>query len=504
MTVLFPRLRFADGRLALAVGERELSYRALARACAAHAASLTAAGVGPGDRVAVWAAPSLDAIVAMVAQAASGVVTVPLNPKLGSRELAHVLTDAAPRCILAPAAQAGAVAARVDACEVRAIDALDAPPAGTPPAPFAHASPDDAPCFVLYTSGTTGAPKGAALTGANVAANIDALAEAFAWTDTDTVVHALPLFHVHGLLLGVLGSLRVGGATRYVPHFEPAAVAAAMRDGGTMLFAVPTMYRRLADAAEADAAIASALSGARMLVSGSAGMTVREHARLRALLGRGVYERYGLTETLINTAVPASRAPQPGTVGWPLRGVELRVVDEARRPLDAARDTLGEVAVRGPSVFAGYLNRPDATAAVRDAQGWFYTGDLATLRDDGAVQLAGRRATDLIKTGGFKVGAGEIEAVLLDQPGVSEAAVLGAPDPDLGERIVAFVVPRDPAAPPDAAALIEAVARELAPHKRPRDVVFLAALPRNAMGKVQKQRLAAGETPGSASSVRRA
>jgi malonyl-CoA/methylmalonyl-CoA synthetase len=348
----------------------------------------------------------------------------------------------------------------------------------------------DDPLLILYTSGTTGPPKGAVLTSRNVAANLDGLAAAWAWTSLDTVVHALPLFHVHGLVLGLFGSRRVAGHTRWVPRFSPEAIAEALDLDGTMLFAVPTMVHRLIEAAETDARVARALKNARLLVSGSAGLAVRDHRRVYAITGRSVVERYGLTETLINTAVRHD-APRPGYVGAPVEGVELRLVDDARRPLDVRDDaTIGEVAVRGPSVFAGYLDRPDETAKVLDSEGWFYTGDLATRTADGMIRIIGRRATDLIKTGGFKVGAGEVEAALLEAAGVREVAVLGVPDDDLGEKIVAYVVPTDSLLPPDATALANGVAVALAPHKRPREVHFVEALPRNAMGKVQKRLLA--------------
>ncbi|MFW6067829.1 MAG: AMP-binding protein, partial [Myxococcota bacterium] len=346
---------------------------------------------------------------------------------------------------------------------------------------------DDAPLLLLYTSGTTGPPKGALITARNVASNLDALAAAWWWGETDTVVHSLPLFHVHGLVLGLFGSLRVGGALAWVPRFDPAAVASSLSGEATVLFGVPTMYHRLVDVAERDAAVARSIGAARLLVSGSAALPVREHRRIARATGQSVYERYGLTETLIDCAVRASGPAKPGYVGPPLDGVELRLVDERGAELPAWDDrTIGEAWVRGPNVFAGYLNRPEATAAVLDAEGWFRTGDLATRAACGSVRIVGRRATDLIKTGGYKVGAGEVEACLLEQAGVREAAVVGVPDDDLGERIVAFVVPAEPARPPDADALVRAVADALAPHKRPREVRFVHDLPRNAMGKTRK------------------
>jgi malonyl-CoA/methylmalonyl-CoA synthetase len=258
-----------------------------------------------------------------------------------------------------------------------------------------------------------------------------------------------------------------------------------------MLFAVPTMLHRIAEHCESHAEDARKLARARLLVSGSAALPVRESDRLLRLLGQRPVERYGLTETLILCAARAAGPRTPGAVGPPLPGVELRLVDEERRPLPPAPDAVGEVAARGPCVFRGYLNRPEATAEALDAAGWFYTGDIAALTPAGELRILGRRATDLIKTGGFKVGAGEVEAALLEHPAVREVAVVGLPDDDLGERIAAFVVPvegREPAG----AELADHVARLLAPHKRPRLVRLVGSLPRNAMGKVLKRELAKG------------
>ncbi|MCI0634569.1 MAG: AMP-binding protein, partial [Actinobacteria bacterium] len=266
------------------------------------------------------------------------------------------------------------------------------------------------------------------------------------------------------------------------------AVAAALAQVGTMLFGVPTMYHRLAEAAEQDRDVAEALAGARLLVSGSAPLPVREHARIERTTGQRIVERYGLTETMMNCSIHASGERRPGYVGPPLPGVEVRLLADDLMPLDTDDDeTIGEVAVRGPNLFLGYLNRPDATeAAFRD--GWFLTGDLATRSSDGYVRIVGRRATDLIKTGGFKVGAGEIEAALLEHPAVAEAAVTGEPDDDLGERIVAWVV-RRPGEHPSPDDLAGHVAHLLASHKRPREIRFLDELPRNEMGKVRKSAL---------------
>lgn len=465
-----PALRFGG----LCLTHAELRDRALA-----HAASLRADGLAPGDRVALWAHPDPDTVVALYGHALAGLVSVPLNPAVGARELAHILADAAPRAVLGRAPEG-----RPSVSPPPAARATNASPA---------ALDARSPALVLYTSGTTGLPKGVVLSHGALAANLDALADAWGWTADDELAHALPLFHVHGLALGVFGTLRRGAAMTLLPRFDPAAVAATLAGGATMLFGVPTMYHRLAELAERDADAAKALARARLLVSGSAGLPLREHRRIEAATGRGVVERYGLTETLINTAVRASEGPRAGSVGRPLDGVALRLVDDARATLDAHDDaTLGEVAVRGPNLFDGYLNRPDATAAARDGDGWFYTGDLAARAADGSLRIVGRRATDLIKTGGYKVGAGEVEAALLEHPDVREAAVKGVADDDLGERIEAWVALREGASV-KGEALAEHVASQLARHKRPRRVHVVEALPRNAMGKVLKAAL--GGTP---------
>jgi malonyl-CoA/methylmalonyl-CoA synthetase len=239
---------------------------------------------------------------------------------------------------------------------------------------------------------------------------------------------------------------------------------------------------------EDDRRLASALRRARLLVSGSAALPAVEHERIERLCGQRIVERYGMTEALMITSIPASGERRPGYVGTPLGEIELRLLDDDGNTLETSDDeTFGEVAVRGPNLFLEYLNRPDATAeAVRD--GWFHTGDLATRAPDGYVRIVGRRATDLIKSGGFKIGAGEIEGALLEHEAVAEVAVTGQPDPDLGEKIVAWVVPAGGAAP-DPDELIDHVARLLTPHKRPREVRFLDELPRNPMGKVVKPRL---------------
>ncbi|MEW1686298.1 acyl-CoA synthetase [Streptomyces sp. NPDC091265] len=481
---LLPALQDTAGptaaREAVRFGGLSLTYAQLAAAT-----DPLAARIAGGGRVAVWATATPETVVAVVAALRAGVPAVPLNPKTGETELAHIVADSAPSTVLAAAGDvlppALAALERVD------VDTAAAGPAGSP---FAEPSPES-PALIVYTSGTTGPPKGAVLPRRAIAASLDALEDAWQWTGDDVLVHALPLFHVHGLILGVLGPLRRGGSVRHLGRFSTEGVARELESGGTMLFGVPTMYHRIAEALadpSASGGLTAALAGARLLVSGSAALPVHDHERIAAATGRRVIERYGMTETLMNTGVRADGEPRPGTVGAPLRDVELRLVEEDGTPL-ADPASIGEIQVRGPNLFTGYLNRPDATAAALTADGWFRTGDMATLDPDGYVRIVGRKATDLIKSGGYKIGAGEIENALLDHPGVREAAVTGEPDPDLGERIVAWVVPADPAAPPSADELAGHVAAQLSPHKRPRTVRYLDALPRNDLGKIMKRSL---------------
>ena len=487
---LFPALATGGSRPALRFPEGTLDYD-----CLRAGSGRLAPRLGDCHRVAVWAEPRMDTAVAVVAALEAGVPIVPVNPRSGEAELAHVLTDSAPDLLLVGrGTELPEAAAALPVVEVAWDMAAEAAnlertiPGGS--AGEGERLDDEAPALIVYTSGTTGAPKGAVLPRRAIASNLDALAAAWAWTADDEVAHALPLFHVHGLVLGTLGPLRRGGTARHLGRFSAAAVADAIDAGSTVLFGVPTMYRRLADAAEQDERLARALGRARLLVSGSAALPVAEHERLQRLTGRRVLERYGMTETLINTAVRIDAAAGAGTVGLPLGGVGLRIVDDAGEEVAGGGETIGEIEVRGPNLFLGYRNRPDATAeAFHD--GWFRTGDLAVVDAGGVVRIVGRRATDLIKSGGFKIGAGEVENALREHPAVDDAAVTAAPDRDLGETVVAWVTLREGASAEEQE-LIDHVAAQLAPHKRPRVVHFLAELPRNEMGKVQKTRLTDG------------
>ncbi|MFF3844252.1 acyl-CoA synthetase [Streptomyces sp. NPDC002328] len=508
MFSLFPALDDGPGeRVALRFGGRGVTYAELAAA-----ASAVGERVRGAERVAVWAAPTLETAVGVVGVLLAGVAAVPLNPKSGEKELAHILSDSAPSLLLAGAGDE--LPAGLRGLERVDVDVLG----GGGGVPDERGVRDEDPALVVYTSGTTGPPKGAVIPRRALSATLDALADAWQWTADDVLVHGLPLFHVHGLVLGVLGPLRRGGEVRHLGRFSAEGVARELNAGATMLFGVPTMYHRLAEALPDDPELVKALSGARLLVSGSAALPVHDHERIAAATGRRVIERYGMTETLMNTSVRADGEARAGTVGVPLPGVELRLVEEDGTPIaahgtpiaahgtsntahgtqsaahgtrNAAYDgeTVGEIQVRGPNLFTEYLNRPDATAAAFTPDGWFRTGDMAVRDPDGYVRIVGRKATDLIKSGGYKIGAGEIENALLEHPGVREAAVTGEPDPDLGERIVAWVVPVDPRQPPPEDELADHVASRLAPHKRPRVVRYLDALPRNDMGKIMKRAL---------------
>jgi malonyl-CoA/methylmalonyl-CoA synthetase len=467
VTPLFPALLDPDDRPALRFGDDTLTYRQLAGAAGALAGSLAGR-----QRVAVHATSTMHTAVGITAALLAGVAAVPVNPKLGERELGHVAGDCAPDLVLA----APGVALPGP---LGALPRLDVDLTAVGPVPTQEPAPD-VPALVIYTSGTTGPPKGAVLPRSAVAYDLDALAEAWDWTADDLLAHALPLFHVHGLVLGVLGPLRRGGSLHHLGTLDARKLAAA---GASMVFGVPTQYHRLADQLDADPDSAKEIGRARLLVSGSAALTAVDHTRLHRATGLAVRERYGLTETLILTAARAADEPEVGTVGRPLRGTEIRLAPLAGDQADG----LGAVEVRGPSLFTGYLNRPDATAAAQTPDGWFATGDIGRWTPSGALAIVGRSATDLIKSGGYKIGAGEIENALLEHPGVAEAAVVGAPDADLGERIVAYVVAVGEA--PAERELADHVAALLAPHKRPREVRFTDALPRNDMGKVQKSRL---------------
>ncbi|MEV8510009.1 AMP-binding protein [Actinoplanes sp. NPDC051475] len=441
----------------VALSRHELLGRAAALAGELHGVPMAA----------VHAVPGLPAIVAVTAGLLAGVPVVPVPPDAGELERAHVLRDSGAAVMLsddpAAAGESGLP-----------VVPVTRPGHGTVPAEPAA----DKPALVLYTSGTTGPPKGVVLSRAAIAADLDALAEAWQWTAGDTLVHGLPLYHVHGLVLGVLGALRTGSPLVHTGRPTPEAYAAAR---GTLYFGVPTVWSRMCAAPVA----ARALRDARLLVSGSAPLPVPVFDDLVTLTGQAPVERYGMTETLITVSTRADGDRRPGHVGVPVAGVRTRLADDAGEPLPADGTTIGNLQVRGATLFDGYL-QPDGSAAAPLSGGWYATGDVATIGPDGWHRIVGRASTDLIKTGGYRVGAGEVEDALLLHPAVREAAVVGTPHPDLGEQVTAYVVADGRPAAED---LVAFVAGKLAAHKRPRVVHIVADLPRNAMGKVQKTRL---------------
>ncbi|NVI91837.1 acyl-CoA synthetase [Actinomadura sp. BRA 177] len=435
-------------------------------------ASAVAAEIAGAEAVAVHATASLETVAAVVGGVLAGVPVVPLPPDSGPAERAHILGDSGANLLFA----VGGTKTAEGEPPLIPIDALPHNGSGgTNPA-------DDATALILYTSGTTGAPKGVLISRSAIAAGLDALAEAWAWTPDDVLVHGLPLFHVHGLVLGVLGALRTGSPLVHTGRPKPELYAqAAQNDGGSLFFGVPTVWSRTA----ADPNTAQALRSARLLVSGSAPLPVPVFESLSELTGHRPVERYGMTETLITLSARADGDRRPGYVGTPLPGVETRLRAEDGTPVPHDGETPGELHVRAPLLFKGYLNRPEATAESFARDGWFRTGDIATIGPDGWHRIVGRASTDLIKSGGYRIGAGEIENALLAHPAVSEAAVIGTPHDDLGEQVTAYVVVDGVAE----TQLIDFVAERLSVHKRPRVVHLVDALPRNAMGKVVKTRL---------------
>ncbi|MCW2623659.1 MAG: acyl-CoA synthetase (AMP-forming)/AMP-acid ligase [Mycobacterium sp.] len=438
----------------------------LSRSDLVGAATSVAERVAAAQRVAVLATPTAATVLAITGCLIAGVPVVPVPADVGAAERRHIITDSGAQAWLGE----------------RPKEADDLP--HIPVRVHARSwhryaePPQDATALIIYTSGTTGPPKGVVVSRRAIAADIDMLAEAWQWTPDDILVHGLPLYHVHGLVLGLLGSLRIGN--RFVHTGKPAPVAYAAA-GGSMYFGVPTVWSRVVDDADA----ARALASARLLVSGSAALPMPVFDGLARLTGHHPVERYGSTESLITLSTRADGERRPGSVGLPLAGVQTRLVDEDGATVPRDGESIGRLQVQSPTMFEGYLNSPDATAEAFDADGWYRTGDVGVIDDVGMHRIVGRESVDQIKTGGFRVGAGEIETVLLGHPGVAEVAVIGVPDDDLGQRIVAFVV-----GDAEPQALIDFVAQQLSVHKRPREVRLVDSLPRNAMGKVLKKELA--------------
>jgi len=433
------------------------------------AGRLAAAGVRPGDRVLLSGPASVDLVVAHCAALRAGYVVVPVNAAYTPRELEVIARDAQPRAALLDDEALRAAAGAVDPAMVVTGTAVDLPDGPPPPLDALDAG---APALLPYTSGTTGSPKGALLSHGNLLASAEGLRLAWRWSERDCLILCLPLFHMHGLGVGVHGTLLAGARMVLQTRFEVDEVLAVAGDAGvgaTLFFGVPTMYARLAEAPDL-----SPLRGLRLCVSGSAALAADLHARLVDRSGQAVLERYGMTETVMLVSNPADGERRPGTVGLPLPGVEVR--------LDPGTS---EILVRGPNVFSGYWRRPEATTDAFTPDGWFHTGDIGAWDEAGYLAIVGR-AKELIITGGYNVYPREIEDVLRAHPGVVDVAVVGTPSAEWGEVVTAYIE----AGPGfDPAGLGEWAAERLAPYKRPRLLHEVAALPRNAMGKVVRDRL---------------
>ncbi|NDZ92694.1 acyl-CoA synthetase [Streptomyces sp. SID6673] len=462
--MLFPTLtpNAPDIPDAITIGDDQLAREDLVGAATAVAERVAGARV-----VAVYARPTTDTVLAIVGCLIAGVAAVPVPPDSGAREMEHILGDSGAQAWLGAAPDDPTLPVIPVRRYARSWHRHPEPPGS-------------ATALILYTSGTTGLPKGVPITRSAIAAGLDALAGAWGWTADDALAHGLPLFHVHGLILGMLGPLRRGGRLIHTVTPSAANYAAAMGRGATMFFGVPTVWNRIA----ADQSAAQSLSSARLLVSGSAPLPVPVFEKIRDLTGHEIVERYGMTETMITVSTRVDGERRPGWVGLPLDGVETRL-REGDSDLPHDGESVGDLHVRGPMMSTGYLAQPAKTAESWLDDGFFATGDVAVIGPDGMHRIVGRRATDLIKSGGFRIGAGEIETVLLAHPAVDEVAVIGIPDDDLGQRIVAYVVG---GRVPDTE-LIDMVSAELSHHKRPREIRFVESLPRNAMGKVQKKLL---------------
>lgn len=478
-------------KAALLFEGESITFGALFDAVRQRADFLTALGVRPGDCVAFRLPKSPELIVDHLAILGAGGVSLPLNDRFTPDEIAYFLDDSEASLfitdraglesteeVLAARPGVGIVYGRASQREI------------TPHPPQDRISGAPHTAMLCYTSGTTGKPKGALISHENLIHNMDALRRAWRWTDGDVLLHALPLFHIHGLVVALHGALNAGSTIHMLPAFDAARVSAALESTGCTLFmGVPTMYHRLVELWSAGGV--PDLASMRLFVSGSAPLSETTFNRFREMTRHAILERYGMTETGMiasNPYAPDERLPR--SVGFPLRDVSVRITDNEGRPLPSGQ--AGEVEVRGPNVFSGYWKAPEKTAE-RFNGDWFRTGDLGYLdeADGNRLYLAGR-SKELIISGGFNVYPREVEEVLERSPAVSEAAVVGLPDRDLGECVAAVVVAaadRRNGSTLGEEELIAHCAERLAPYKCPKRIVFAATLPRNAMGKVQKNAL---------------
>ena len=454
------------------------------------AANLGGRGVGRGCRVLLSGATDLDLVVVHVALLRLGAVVVPINGAYREREVTHIVRDCRPIMAIVDDPQWAPWVQSVDArCAVVAVgDAANADvDAGVGARVLIDAVGPDAPAMIGYTSGTTGEPKGAVLSHRNLLASVAALAIAWRWTRDDRLVLCLPLFHMHGLGVGLHGTLFVGASAVLLDGFDPDEVIDAVdAHEATLFFGVPTMYHRLVDSDRI-----GELARLRLCVAGSAPLAPSVHQAFRAATGRTVLERYGMTETVMLVSNPYEGERRPGAVGLPLPGVETRFTRDGGESVDLAAagldEATGEILVRGPNVFCGYWERPASNVAAF-TDGWFRTGDLATVAADGYITIVGR-AKELIISGGFNVYPREVEEVVAMHPAVAEVAVVGTPSTEWGEEVTAFVVVRSGHPAPDRDSVREFCRDQLARFKLPRRVVIVDTLPRNALGKVVKHEL---------------
>jgi malonyl-CoA/methylmalonyl-CoA synthetase len=472
---LFRAGRPVDGtsRFLEVPGGEVLTYDGLDELSGRYAHALVDLGVAPGDRVAVQVEKSPEAVALYVACLRTGAVFLPVNTAYGDEELSYLLGDAEPALTVLdpdrpPVGSPGAVLT-LDTGGAGTLTEAASGHLGT----FDDVVRDPAdPAALLYTSGTTGRPKGALLSHANLAANAITLCDVWGFRGDDVLLHVLPIFHAHGLFVALHCVLASGASTRFLPRFDVDATLEAL-PASTVLMGVPTHYTRLLADPRLDAA---RCRNVRLFVSGSAPLSAATHEAFRERTGHAILERYGMTETVMITSNPRG-GERPGTVGRPLPGVEVRLGE-------GTVDGVGPVEVRGPSVFAGYWRRPELASTEFTPDGWFRTGDLGSVDHDGYLHLVGR-SKDLVITGGLNVYPKEVEAVLDALPGVEESAVVGLPHPDLGEAVVAVVVPRAGAVL-DPEQLRTETRAYLAAFKVPKQVHLVDALPRNAMGKVEK------------------
>ena len=463
-----------------------ITYDGFLALAARFAHALTACGLEPGDRMAIQVEKSAKALALYAAAIQAGIIALPLNTGYTAEELSYFVENSGAKLLICDPAKRAALAPMAEGfgarCETLGPDgtgSLDDLAASRPES-FATVdrAEDDLAAF-LYTSGTTGRSKGAMLSQANLLSNALTLVDLWRFTSDDVLLHALPIFHTHGLFVATNVMLAAGGAMILLPKFDLDQVIANLPRATTMM-GVPTFYTRLLDDPRFTSDLASHM---RLFISGSAPLLAETHVQFEGRTGHRILERYGMTETNMNTSNPYDGERRAGTVGLPLPGVELKVTDPATGA-DLPRGEVGQIEVRGPNVFQGYWQMPEKTAAELRADGFFITGDLGTQDADGYVTIVGR-GKDLIISGGYNIYPKEIELVLDEQPGVLESAVIGVPHPDFGETVVAILVPQK-GETPDLDAIAAAVDRQLARFKHPRKYFVAQELPRNTMGKVQK------------------